>query len=129
MRILKRMMAADHNSPQDWVSDLPFERIGWLRRILKAAIVHPFANRFPAPALKATLVALRSELAAANRTDPGGWRSMVVSYDGRPKQFADKLLVLLGTMPMALRNRRRLGGRVIARLIDAASREPVKVKF
>ena len=50
---------------------------------------------------------------------------MVISYDGRPGQWADKLLVGVGTIPTALRNRRRLASRLLARLIDATEAETV----
>jgi hypothetical protein len=121
------MTAAPDNSPQAWVADLKFERLGLLRRALKAAVVNPFANYFPSSMQRLIFRLMRSELAAANWTDPGGWRSMVISYDGQPRRLADRVLVLLGTIPMALRNRRRLAARVLARLIETADHEPVEV--
>ena len=69
----------------------------------------------------------KSELANANWKDPGGWRSMVISYEGKPGQLADKVLVGGGTIPMALRNRKRLGARLLARLIDETDHEPARV--
>lgn len=115
------------SAPESWVADLEFERPGLLRRAIKAAVVNPFGNYFPAPIIKAALRALGSELAAANWHDPGGWESMVITYAHRRTHLADKLLCTLGTIPMALRNRRKLAARVIARLIDAADHEPVHV--
>lgn len=105
---------------EDWISDIQFESIGPVRRILKTVLIHPFANYFPAGIIKVLLRVTKSELAAANWVDPGGWRSMVISYNGKPHQIADKILVGTGSMPMALRNRRKLAGRLIARLIDEA---------
>ncbi len=110
-----------------WVSDIEFERHGALRRTIKVALINPFANYMPAKILKALLRFGGSELAAANWDDPGGWRSMVISYDGQPKQIADKIMVGGGTMSVALRNRKRLASRVLARLIDATDRTPVHV--
>jgi hypothetical protein len=98
-----------------------------LRRALKAAVVNPLANYAPAWLLRKLLRFGRSELAEANWADPGGWRSMVISYHGRPAQIADKLLVGGGTMSMALRNRKRLGSRIIAELIDAGGAEETHV--
>jgi len=121
------MAALEDNSPQAWIADLEFERSGFLRRVLKAGLVNPFVNYFPHAVQRMALRLLGSELASESWSDPGGWRSMVISYEGRPKSIADKLLVMLGTVPMALRNRRRLGARVIARLIDQCEREPVHV--
>jgi len=112
---------------ESWLSDIEFERQGMLRRMLKAVLVHPLANYMPAGVLRAVLRITKSELAAANWQDPGGWQSMVISYEGRPTQIADKVLVGGGTMPMALRNRRRLAARVLARLIDQCGDEPVHV--
>jgi hypothetical protein len=110
-----------------YVSDVAFEKPGLVRRLVKAAVVNPMANYLPARWTKAILRVTRSELAAANWADPGGWRSMVISYEGRPRQIADRVLVGGGAMPMALRNRRRLGARALADLIDAAPRHPAHV--
>ena len=52
---------------------------------------------------------------------------MVISYNGRPSQIADKILVKAGGMAMALRNRRRLAARLLARLIDSCDHEAVHV--
>jgi hypothetical protein len=110
-----------------YISEVEFERPGLMRRLVKTAIVNPVANYLPAGLTKAILRFAKSELAAANWADPGGWRSMVISYEGRPRQIADRVLVSGGAMPMALRNRRRLGARVLADLIDRAGGEPVHV--
>jgi len=115
------------DAPQSWLEGLQFERLGSLRRALKAAVIHPIANYFPAAVQKAFFRFFRSELAAANWADPGGWKSMVICYQNRRRRLADKLLCTLGTIPMALRNRRKLGGRVLARLIAAADHEPVEI--
>jgi hypothetical protein len=100
-------------------AEIDFERQGAIRRAFKAAIINPLANYAPVWLLRRLLRFGRSELAEANWADPGGWRSMVISYHGRPTQIADKLLVGGGTMSMALRNRRRLGSRIISELIDS----------
>lgn len=112
---------------EPWVEDIPFERQGLARRLVKGILINPLANRLPAGWLTGLLRFGESEMAAANWEDPGGWRSMVISYEGRPRQIADRLLVGLGTMAQALRNRKRLAGRLIARLIDAIEDEPVHV--
>jgi len=111
----------------EWMSDIEFERQGLLRRALKIGLINPLANYMPAGILKGLLRFGESELAAANWADPGGWRSMVISYDGRPAQIADKMLVRAGTMSMALRNRRRLAGRILSRLIDSCPRRTAHV--
>lgn len=121
------MTITNIDSPESWVADLPFERLGALRRAVKAGVAQPFANYCPPRILKFLLRLMGSELASENWRDPGGWRSMVISYHGKPPGIADWLLVTLGTMPMALRNRRMLAARVIARLIDRAEHEPVHV--
>ncbi len=112
---------------KSWVADIEFENKGPVKRALSKVLLNPLANYLPAGFIKAVLRFTKSELAAANWADPGGWRSMVISYEGRPKQVADKVLVGSGAIPMALRNRRRLGSRLIARLIDASDTEPVHV--
>jgi hypothetical protein len=115
------------DAPQSWLKGLKFEHPSPLGRALKRAIVQPFANYFPAAVQKAFFWCMRSELAAANWADPGGWKSMVICYQNRRRRLADKLLCKLGTIPKALRNRRKLGGRVLARLIAAADHEPVEI--
>ena len=69
----------------------------------------------------------RSELALANWSDPGGWKSMVLSYDGRCRQVADRILVGAGIVPMALRNRKRLAAHLIARLVEQVEGRPAHV--
>lgn len=95
-----------------------FERFSPLRKLVKRALIDPLVNYLPAGLLKALLRFGKSELAAANWGDPGGWRSMVISYHGKPKQIADRLLVSGGAISMALRNRRRLTGRLLKRFIE-----------
>ena len=110
-----------------YVSEVEFERPGLVRRLVKRAILNPMANYVPARLTKAVLRLSKSQLAAANWADPGGWRSMVISYDGRCRQIADRVLVNGGSISMALRNRRRLGARILADLIDRSPREPACV--
>lgn len=102
-----------------------FERRGVRQRLVAALVTNPLANYLPAGWIRALLRFSRSELAAANWKDPGGWRSMVISYENQPTQLADKILVKAGAMSMALRNRRRLAGAILGRLLDQCpSREP-----
>lgn len=113
---------------ENWIADIDFEKPGPVARCIKAGLINPLVNHFiPADWLRAVLKLAKSELAESNWRDPGGWRSMVISYEGNPKQVADKFLVGAGGIPVALRNRRRLGARIIARLIDQAGHEPVHV--
>ena len=112
---------------ESWVADIQFEKPGVVRRLVKAALINPFANYLPAGLMKGLLRLTKSELAAANWSDPGGWRSMVISYNGHCRQVADKILVGAGAMPMALRNRRRLGARLLARLIESSAHQPAHV--
>lgn len=109
------------------INQTEFERQGSLDRLVKAAVTNPLANYLPSGLLRGLLKFGKSELAAANWVNPGGWRSMVISYNGRPNKPADKILVAGGLMPKALRNRRRLGASILAQLIDASGQEPVHV--
>ena len=120
-------MAVEAEHVRSWSGEIAFERHGPIRRGFRTAVVSPMVNYLPAGLMKALLRFGKSELARANWTDPGGWLSMVISYDGRPRQYADKLLVSGGAMPTALRNRKRLGARLLAGLIDSADSEPVHV--
>lgn len=101
-----------------WVADIPFETHGPAKRAFKKLLLNPLANYLPASWLRGLLRFGKSELAQANWTDPGGWRSMVISYSGQCRQVADRILVGGGTVPTALRNRKRLAARLISRLID-----------
>lgn len=112
---------------ESWISDISFERHGALRRVFRAAVANPLANYLPAGLVRGILRLTKSELAASNWTDPGGWRSMVISYDGKPTQIADKVLVGSGAMSTALRNRRQLAARWLARLIDESDASDVHV--
>ena len=89
---------------------------------MKRLVFNPFANYMPARFVRWLLRVTKSELAAANWEDPGGWQSMVISYNPDCRQIADKVLVSAGTMPTALRNRKRLGARLIADMIDHSGR-------
>ena len=106
---------------------IEFERVGPVVRVLRTVLIHPIANYAPAGLIRWLLRVTGSELAAANWADPGGWRSMVISYEGQCRQWADKLLVGTGAVPMALRNRRKLAARVLAELIDACPHSPAQV--
>ena len=48
--------------------------------------------RSPRSRLRALLRLGASDMAAANWDDPGGWRSMVISYEGNPPKIADRIL-------------------------------------
>ncbi|MBI5723689.1 MAG: class I SAM-dependent methyltransferase [Planctomycetes bacterium] len=109
------------------LKEIEFERLSPFQRAVKRALINPLANYLPAGLLKDLLRLGKSELAAANWVNPGGWRSMVISYRGEAKEPADRILIKGGTIPMALRNRRKLAGRVIAELIDACQSQPVHV--
>ena len=97
------------------------------QRILKRVVINPFANHMPASLLRGLLKVGNSKLAAANWADPGGWESMVISYSGQCQELSDQVLVKAGTMPMALRNRKRLGAYLLARMIDQSPFSPVHV--
>ena len=118
-------MGAEPRQIGELPADIEFERLSPLRRAVKRVLINPLANYLPAGLVRGLLRLGKSELAAANWVDPGGWQSMVISYNGQCHQIADKILVAGGTMPMALRNRKRLGSYLIAGLIDsvAAGRE------
>jgi ubiquinone/menaquinone biosynthesis C-methylase UbiE len=103
-----------------WVAGVEFERVGPVKRVLKRAVLNPLINYIPAGAMKSALRFGKSELAHANWTDPGGWKSMVISYHGKPTQIADKVMVNGSAMSMALRNRRHLAARLLAKLIEQA---------
>jgi len=104
-------------------AEVAFETQSRLRHGVKRLIINPLANYLPAGLLRWVLRVTRSELAAANWYDPGGWRSMVISYEPECPQIADKVLVAAGTVPMALRNRKRLAAHLMARLIERAAEQ------
>lgn len=103
----------------DGLLELNYERVGPVARALKATITNPMVNFvLPAGFIRWILRVTRSEMAAASWADPGGWKSMVLSYrEEMPPQIADRFLVRLGSMPIALRNRRKLCVEIMARMI------------
>ncbi|MCK5114005.1 MAG: class I SAM-dependent methyltransferase [Phycisphaerae bacterium] len=107
-----------------WIADIEFEQQSLSKRIAKKLVINPLANHLPAAWLKDWLRKGESELAHSNWKDPGGWRSMVISYEGNPPKAWDRILVKGGTIPMALRNRRKLAGRLISRLLDESQHHP-----
>ncbi len=109
------------------VENLAFERLCPVRRAVKGMIINPLANYLPASVTRSILRFTQSELAACNWKDPGGWRSMVISYENNPRKLADRVLIRSGTMPMALRNRRLLAATIMAGIIDRCPTEPVRV--
>lgn len=120
-------MSVEHTENFEPPEGLGFETFSPLKQAFKRALINPLANYMPAGLTKAALRYGKSELAAANWTDPGGWRSMVISYNGRCEQIADKILVGAGTVPTALRNRKRLAAHLLADLIDADGSESTHV--
>jgi len=106
--------------------DEQFERQSPVQRLVKRMVVDPLANYLPADWLRGLLAYGKSELAAANWADPGGWRSMVISYDGKCTQVADRILVGSGVMAKALRNRFRLVRRLLREFINVGP-PPVQV--
>lgn len=112
---------------ESWLTEINFERPSPLRKAMSVLISNPIANYTPPGLLRALLKFGKSELAAANWKDPGGWRSMVISYDGKCHKTADKILVGASTISRALRNRRKLAGAILARLIDESPRQPAHV--
>jgi len=107
------------------IDGIEFERIAPLAKLAKKLVLNPLANRLPVSWWKKWLGNGKSDLAEANWGNPGGWRSMVISYEGKPEKLWDRMLVKGGTIPMALRNRRKLAVRLIAGLIDQVDHEPV----
>lgn len=99
--------------------ELNYERVGPVSRFFKRTITNPLVNWIlPAGFVRWILRITRSEMAAASWANPGGWRSMVLSYrDEKPPQIIDRVLLKLGAIPVALRNRRKLATEIIARLI------------
>ncbi len=103
---------------------LDFETFSPMKRIVKRFLINPLANYAPAGLVRWLLRAGDSELAKANWNDPGGWRSMVISYEGTPEKIADRILVSGGTIPTALRNRRKLAAALTADLLDGGDSDP-----
>jgi predicted RNA methylase len=118
---------AVHLTKMGLPEEVPLEDLSPGQRLFKRVVINPFANHMPASLLRGLLKFSNSRLAAANWADPGGWESMVISYNGRPEELSDKVLVKAGAMPMALRNRKRLGAYLLAQMIDQSPFSPVHV--
>ncbi|MCG3179543.1 MAG: hypothetical protein BIFFINMI_01879 [Phycisphaerae bacterium] len=103
----------------DGLDQLDFERVGVIRRAFKAGVVHPLINWIlPASFMRWFFRITRSEMAAASWANPGGWKSMELSYrETKHPQIADRLLARVGSVPVALRNRKRLVVEIFTRMI------------
>ncbi len=112
---------------ESWTADIEFERQGKITRVAKKLLINPIGNHMPGNFLRGLLWLTSSELAKSNWDDPGGWRSMVISYDGSPERMVDRILVKSGAIPMAVRNRKKLAARLIAKLIDQVEQQPAHV--
>ncbi len=99
-------------------AEVELERLSPGQLLAKALLLNPLANFLPSSITRALLKLGKSELAQANWADPGGWKSMVISYEAKPAMLSDRVLINGGTIPMALRNRRKLGAYLLARLIE-----------
>jgi predicted RNA methylase len=111
-------MAVPDIDYQNLPDGVGFEILSPLQRLAKGVFLNPLANFLPSGLTRAILKFTRSQLAHANWADPGGWESMVISYEANPEKLADKVLISGGTISMALRNRRKLGAYLLARLIE-----------
>jgi len=109
---------------QEWIDDIQFERFSLGKKLAKKLVLNPLANYLPASWFRKWLAEGDSELALSNWKDPGGWRSMVISYEGNPENTWDRILVNSGTIPTALRNRRKLAARMLARLLEQSKHQP-----
>ncbi|MDD4889587.1 MAG: class I SAM-dependent methyltransferase family protein [Phycisphaerae bacterium] len=103
----------------DGLTQLDYERIGPVGKVFKKAVTDPLVNFvLPSGFIRWVLRITKSEMAEASWSDPGGWKSMVLSYrDDMPPQIADRFLIKLGSMPIALRNRRKLCVEIMSRMI------------
>ncbi len=101
------------------VMEQDFEQHGPVKRAMKKCVTNPMINWvLPAGFLRWMLRVAKSEMAEASWSDAGGWKSMVLSYsEEKPPQIADRFLTKLGTMPAALRNRRKVVTELLARMI------------
>jgi len=100
--------------------DLRLERVGFLRKGLRAALVGPFINYLiPRRLLRFIVSRSRSPLLSESLRAPGSWRSMMAAYaHQKPKGFVDYIVSKYGSFPMGLRNRKRLVVRWLSRILD-----------
>lgn len=87
----------------------------WVKRLL----INPIMNYvLPKSLIMYGIEKSRSQLLKESVLRPGGWRSMEISYDNNPHaDWVDRIALKFSTLPMSLRNRRKLVSKVICDLI------------
>ena len=105
------------------VNGVKLEHMPRLNRAVKAVLVDPLANFLvPRSVIRWMVKRSGSELLNHTLAAPGGWRSMVVAYEDRPPTgYVDRIVCNYGILPMGLRNRRRLVGHMLGRMLGATS--------
>jgi len=108
--------------------DFKLESIGHLRMAFKKAFFNPLINYFTHPRIiRFTLKYCGSPIIKASLRDPGGWKSMIAAYARRkPGGPVDYLVQKLASLPMGLRNRKRMAVRCLSHLLNN-SKGPVNL--
>lgn len=96
-----------------------FESFSRGRLIVKNLIINPLINYLlPRKLLLHLLKTNKSPLLEESIKDPGGWKSMHLSYESAaPVSNIDKFVLHYGIFPMGLRNRKRMMTRILKELI------------
>lgn len=103
------------------VRHIGFESPSKVQKILKN-ISDPIVNNVPAFLMKAIL-SFRCETTKLSWEDPGGWKTMLMYYNNKPKYFADRIITKCSAIGMGLRNRRKMAASIIADCIDKSSKK------
>jgi hypothetical protein len=98
---------------------IQFETMSSGKRLVRNLLVNPMINYILPRSLLRGLVARRSALLDACVREPGSWECMRLSYEPEePRGHIDRVVQKYGTIPTALRNRKRLVTTILGQLIS-----------
>jgi len=106
---------------------IQFEALSSGTRLVRNLLINPMINYVLPRSLLRKVAAQRSPLLDACTREPGSWECMRLSYEPEePQGTVDRMVHKYGTIPMALRNRKRMVTTILGELISAHDR-PVHI--
>ena len=106
---------------------IEFEALSPGKRLVRNLLINPLVNYVVPRWLLRKIIARRSPILDACAREPGSWECMRLSYEpGEPQGTIDRVVHKYGTIPMALRNRKRMVTTILGQLISKYDR-PVHI--
>lgn len=101
------------------IDGIEYEALSTFDKVFKRAFINPLVNYvLPRGLLRKMLHTSKSPILRASLDEPGGWQSMRAAYEeDKPQGTIDALTSKYGSLPMGLRNRKKLAVKTICRLL------------